>query len=93
MAKIIDLNAHKQNIPEGDIMTDFFDMLRAVVDGDKAAMEQLRSMLDFIDENGFGPDAMDSPSLAETDETYNSDGKESALTLRRNHIRELHLRI
>ena len=93
MAKIIDLNAHKQNIPEGDIMTDFFDMLRAVVDGDKAAMEQLRSMLDFIDENGFGPDAMDSPSLAETDETYNSDGKESALTLRRNHIRELHLHI
>lgn len=49
MAKIIDFTPHHQNSSEDDMMMDFLKLLRAVVDGDEEAREELRSMLDMYE--------------------------------------------
>ena len=89
----MEFNTHRHSIIEDVMMKDFLKMLRAVVDGDKVATAQLRSMLDFFDENRFVPDNMDEMPMADPDKKHNNDGKGSPLTLQRNHVREMHLRI
>lgn len=76
------LHEEKENID------DFFDLLRALVNGDKQATEQLRTVLDIIEEGkpnikGVFPDGEE--SMAER-----NPGK---LTLKRNTVQEYHLRI
>lgn len=56
MAKIVNLNKNKnskQSDHPGGMMKDFFGLLRAVVDGDKEAIEHLRFLLDTMEKEGF----------------------------------------
>ncbi len=101
MAKIIDLKPHHQNSSEDDMMMDFFKLLRAVVDGDEEAREELRSMLDMFDKYGYVlpsgmlPDEDDDEDYDddEDDDDYPYDSEDIPLTLPRPYVRELHLRI
>ena len=82
---------------------DFLGLLRAVVDGDKDAIEELRSMLDTWDKIGFT--RHDFPSDEEDDgedeDGYDDDEEDyldpmrlhGPMTLPRKEVKELHLRI
>ena len=48
-------------------MKDFFGLLRAVVDGDKEAVERLRSLLDSMEQEGFPTDDLDRDDLYDND--------------------------
>ena len=97
MVKKVDFTKHHHEATVDDMMTDFFKLLRAVVDGDEEAREELRSMLDMCENSGFAlPYEMLMPSQGgdddyDGDNDYDSD--DGSLTLPRPHVRELHLRI
>ena len=67
---------------------DFFDLLRAVVNGDKQATEQLRTLLDIIEVSK--PNIKD---LSPDGEKPMGDRNPGELTLKRDAVQEYHLRI
>ena len=73
------------------MMTDFFKLLRAVVDGDEKAREQLRTMLDMFDKYGYILPSELTPTTEGDEEDY--DDVDASLTLSRPHVCEMHLRI
>lgn len=98
--QIDDLGANPQ-----DMFLDFLDLLHDVVDGDKEAMDELRFRLDLIDNLGLqfptsGED-LDEDDEDDDDEDYRYGDDDDCdptklngpMTLPRNDIRELHLRI
>lgn len=91
MAKKVDFTPrHDDNLIDS-MMTDLFSLLRAVVDGDEKAREQLRTMLDMFDKYGhIIPEELMSETNVD-DESNEDIG--APLTLPRTHVRELHLRI
>ena len=91
MAKKIDFTPHHQEPSADEMMTDFFELLRAVVDGDEEAREHLRTILDMFDKQGFVLPSVMMPIPGNDDKT--SENANNSLTLPRPHIRELHLRI
>lgn len=91
MAKKIDFTPHHQEPSADEMMTDFFELLRAVVDGDEEAREHLRTILDMLDKQGFVLPSVMMPIPGNDDKT--SENANNSLTLPRPHIRELHLRI
>ena len=91
MAKKIDFTPHHHDSSADEMMTDFFELLRAVVDGDKEARDHLRTILDMFDKHGFALPSEMMPIPGNDDETY--ENTNHSLTLPRPHIRELHLRI
>ena len=74
------------------MMTDFFKLLRAVVDGDEQAREHLRTMLDMFDKHGYVLPS-DMMPIPDNDDDEPCDNENLPLTLPRPHVRELHLRI
>ena len=92
MAKKIDFTPHHQALPADDMITDFFKILRAVVDGDEKAREQLRSALDYFDKYGYHLPSEMMPNPAMDDDGQSGD-EGTPLTLPRPNVRELHLRI
>lgn len=91
MAKKIDFTPHHQEPSADEMMTDFFELLRAVVDGDEEAREHLHTILDMFDKQGFVLPSVMMPIPGNDDKT--SENANNSLTLPRPHIRELHLRI
>lgn len=91
MAKKIDFTPHHQEPSADEMTTDFFELLRAVVDGDEEAREHLRTILDMFDKQGFVLPSVMMPIPGNDDKT--SENANNSLTLPRPHIRELHLRI
>lgn len=91
MAKKIDFTPHHQEPSADEMMTDFFELLRSVVDGDEEAREHLRTILDMFDKQGFLLPSVMMPIPGNDDKT--SENANNSLTLPRPHIRELHLRI
>lgn len=91
MAKKIDFTPHHQEPSADEMMTDFFELLRAVVDGDEEAREHLRTILDMFGKQGFVLPSVMMPIPGNDDKT--SENANNSLTLPRPHIRELHLRI
>lgn len=71
---------------EKESIDDFFDLLRAVVNGDKQATEQLRTVLDIIEGSKH---SINPPDGEEPTGDRNPDG----LTLKRVVVQEYHLRI
>lgn len=91
MAKKVDFTPHHDDNLVDAMMDDFFSLLRAVVDGDEKAREQLRTMLDMYDKYGY---ILPEDLMSKTDvDEENHDEVGTPLTLPRPHIRELHLRI
>lgn len=88
----VDLTHHQNPSPD-KMMTDFFKMLRAVVDGDEKAREDLRTFLDMFDKYGYTlpSEMMSMPD--ENEDNENVDSEDIPLTLPRTHVREMHLRI
>lgn len=82
---------------------DFLGLLRAVVDGDKDAIEELRLMLDVWDKIGFTmPNILSEEEDEEDENDYDDDDDEEyfdpmrlhgPMTLPRKEVKELHLRI
>lgn len=91
MAKKIDFTPHHQEPSADEMTTDFFELLRAVVDGDEEAREHLRTILDMFDKQGFVLPSVMMPIPGNDDKT--SENANNSLTLPRPHICELHLRI
>lgn len=91
MAKKIDFAPHHQEPSADEMTTDFFELLRAVVDGDEEARKHLRTILDMFDKQGFVLPSVMMPIPGNDDKT--SENANNSLTLPRPHIRELHLRI
>lgn len=91
MAKKIDFTPHHQEPSADEITTDFFELLRAVVDGDEEAREHLRTILDMFDKQGFVLPSVMMPIPGNDDKT--SENANNSLTLPRPHIHELYLRI
>lgn len=95
-------NVGKQaNSNPEEIVGDFLGLLRAVVDGDKEAIEELRSLLDVWDKIGFlMPDFL-SDEEDYDEEDYDDEDEDcldptilhSPMTLPRKEVKELHLRI
>lgn len=80
----------------------FLGLLRAVVDGDKEALEELRSMLDTWDKIGLAmPDFLSDDEEDDEDDYDEEDDEDDidptilhgSLTLPREDVKELHLRI
>lgn len=100
MAKKVDFTPRHKGYPVDEMMTDFFSLLRAVVDGDEEAREHLRTILDMLDKHGYVlpsemlPDDDDEENYDDDDDddvTY--DNEDIPITLPRSRVRELHLRI
>lgn len=79
MAKKVNLNKNKnskQDDHTGGMMKDFFGLLRAVVDGDKEAIEHLRLLLDIMEKEGF---PMGDPEMEDNEYGIGFDGADEEL--------------
>ena len=94
MAKKIKFTPKQSKSIDDDILGGFIELLRAVVDGDKEAKQTLRMMLDVFDKYGFNlPSQMMGNIVPNSDGAFDKSERDSPFTLKRTHVREMHIRI
>lgn len=95
MGKVIDMfGGRDSDFNAGRTQHEFFKMLRKVVNGDKAATEELRDMLDILDKvNEDYSDVYAGDILDDGSEPYYDEDDYPPVVMQREHVRELHLRI
>lgn len=97
MAKVIDMFPENGNGEELGAIQNFKTLLRAVVDGDKEAIEELRSQLDMWDKIDILENSDDEGE--DNDDWSGEEGDadptrlNAQMTLPRENVKELHLRI